>query len=246
MDSREIYRIGADGRGSVVQTHRLDLRARDALLREALRLIGGEDEPPAPPFADPVAPAWIRSLAARTEGYLITKAVASTTDGVRNANVEATFDTLEAAAEGGAFIGASVHLDRIDETSWKLTLVEALPALVEENDGRIGGADARIVLDALAPLLEGFRSSRTFTLPGRILACNGRVHDDGRTVTFTLDLACLQAEAPVSFFATFEHDEAFDLEPFRFHADPERIVERLLEEPPAVGALAPNGTSEGS
>ena len=69
--------------------------------------------------------------------------------------------------------------------------------------------------------------------PTKVIDTNGELATDGVTVKWRFDLADLLGKPLRTSWATFEASDELVLESCRVDPDPVRLLERLLEAPPA-------------
>jgi hypothetical protein len=246
LTTAEETTLSADGTGRVRQTFTLDVEARDRLLAEALSLArpGGLDPDAAAPFARPTAPGWIRHAARGVQGYRLEKVEERVEEGREVVTVEASFTTLAAAAEAGAFLGASVRLEKTPAGEWRLSVREGMSRLLSETGGEVGGTEAAEAFAAI-PSLSGWSVRRAFTLPSDVLAASEGVEVSGRRVSWTVTSEDLLQHRDHA--VTFQASEDLALEPFRHEPDLDALVLRHLEAPPSEAlerALPPASASD--
>jgi len=234
LETRESVVLRADGTGRIEQTFTLDANARDELLRLLAQIYGAEGETARLPFADPFSPEWVRAAARDVEGFVL-DAVERTVEGDRlTTRVEASFETLRAAAHAGAFFTASVALEPEGREAWKLTVTDAWAAALRDEGGELGGRDARTLLEALRGPLAGLTLERRIVLPTKVLETNGRLDPDGRTVTWSVSFDDLGAGRGLGLEILFAPAEGLELNRFIWRPDPDALLVRALEAPPGV------------
>ena len=237
LDSKETIRVEKDGSGRFVQRVSIDPRARDELLRRLARLHGAEQDREDLPFADPFSPAWIRARAERAPGYVLEKVERSVgEDGRLTTQVVARFEQLAEAARGGAFFTASVRLDRAGKRRWRLVVSDAWAAPLLDPEGELSGRPARALVEAIREPLAGYRVERTFVLPGTVVETNGTRGEDGRSVSFVVDLAQIVAAGKLVLEVVFEVEEDASFLGVNHTPDPEDLMVRALEAPAGVPA----------
>ena len=234
LESEEAFVLEADGSGTVHQSYTVDLRARLELAQLAAVLYGGSLAAEDLPFANPVAPRWIEALARRTPGYELKSAKETEKDGKRTSVVEARFESLEAAAQGGAFFASAVSLEAVDDTTWKLTLRDAWKGVSTRRADELGGYDVAALVKGFKSQLEGLVLRRTFRLPTRVLSTNGELDEAGTRVTWSVDYAALSEGKDLVLTITFQNEEGLRLKPFRYKPDLRALMVRCLEAPPGA------------
>lgn len=244
--SEEEFVLKANGSGTIRQSYTVDLKARLELAQMAAVLYGGSLDPKDIPFANPVAPKWIEALARRTPGYTIKKATESETKAKRATLVEASFENLEAAAQGGAFFTSSIALEAQGEDTWKLTFRDAWKAASGRTPEELGGQNIKALLKTFEGQLKGLAFKRTITVPTKVVSTNGDLDDRGFTVTWNVDYVSLLEGKDLVLTITFRNEEGLDLKPFRHKPEPSALLVRCLESPPGVASATTTPDDEES
>jgi hypothetical protein len=229
--------LGLDGKGTFTQTVTLHVRERDALLRRLAVLHGAEEPPEVLPFADPFHPRWVRTRARGVRGVALRRVVRDRTDDGPSTQVEATFTSLEAAARADLFHPAGVRLERLvpeggGDPTWRLTLTDPWADPASKEDGTLGGRPFAKVLETARPSLGALELVRVLRLPTRVLDTTGELGEDGRTVTWRVTAADLEARKNLRLVVVFEGAAGMQLATFRHRPDPEAVMKRALEAPP--------------
>lgn len=233
LESKQTVRLETDGRGRIEQTFVVDRTARDLLLRRMAALHGAQGESGELPFADPFAPRWLRARAEGFDDYVIERVERPDEDDARiTTYVKATFGSLEAAARAGAFFPAAVTLEPAGREAWRLVFRDPWEPAARDTHGELAGRPYAEVLDAFREALGGFGIERTIVLPTKVLETNGHLDEDGRTVTWRVDLERLEARKDLALVITFATTPELKLQRFRYHPDPEALMTRALEPPP--------------
>jgi hypothetical protein len=253
--AEEKVELTPDGGGTLRQVWTTDLEAWSGLYALLAMLAPDMVDPgeAAADLPDALHPGWFVADAAAAKGHRIVAATYEVTGERRATTLEARFDTLAAAARAGAFPGSTVALALTAEGRWRLSFRTPLRKSSDLTTDRTGGIDLASVLPMLEDHLKGLRLERSLVLPAKVLATNGTLAEDGRTVSWSLDFAAIVAGKAEEHFAEFEAAEGLKLEPFVHQPDPARLLPRLTEKPPPLvpapsapgGEPAPAAPAEG-
>jgi len=229
-----------DGSGTITSSYSVHLGRMRELLSSVLMMMNpdaaqklatrkDEDLP------NPLAANWLRLLAKDAEGYELTRIATETLDGERTTTVAASFQSLEAAARGGAFFTFGVSLSRVEKSekvphgAWTLVLRDIL--LGAQSD-EMGGMTASQMAPMFETQLKKLSLTNVVTLPTTILKTNGKKNEKGDTVTWTIDYEKVIAGKDVSMSVTFEAAEDLKLKAFSYAPNLDALVKRMRQSAP--------------
>ncbi|MDJ0973400.1 MAG: hypothetical protein QNJ98_02995 [Planctomycetota bacterium] len=262
LEADEKVTLKADGSGTIRGTYVADMPKFKELIDMAKML--APQQPGAPELGDvlpnPFHRSWFERSAKGVKGLDITGGETQEKNDKRTTTVEAAFTSLEAAAKGGAFFASSVTLkpykpksdkkgaarkpvttgegggdggdgdDGADRPkAWKLTLEEAYLQTM-------GGFEPQQILPAFEQQLTGATIKRTITFPAKVIETNGKLAEDGLTVTWTVTYDDIIEGKDLSMIAVFENTEAMKLESFSYAPDILTLMPRFTEVPPGLKA----------
>jgi hypothetical protein len=239
---RETIVLEADGSGTLRWEHEFDPAALRALLARVRETLGLEVAAAAEldPRVNPVAPEWLRAGAKGAKDVVLGKVETKPLeDGRLRTEVEGRFPSLEAAAGAGAFLGADVALERAPKDGWRLVVRDPWTSLGPGSSTVFGGLDAKFVRERFGADLKALSRSLRITFPTPVRLTNGRVAEDGRTVTWS---APADAEHPQALFVEFVLPSDTPWPTFRRRPDLAALTRRCLLPPPAPPAKPPAGT----
>ncbi len=245
LESREDLSLRPDGGGRITVRYdlveralgdlRADLRARlpDLL---GVAALPAEAEAAAAARVRPLDPGWFREAARGVAGYVLDTPTALPAGPGRVAlEIRATFDSLEAAARGGAFLGAATSLERLPRRLWRFRLREPWTPAGPGAADAFGGIDPERLRAALAPHLAALSHRLTLSFPAPVESTNGERSADGRTVAWS---ARADAAAPEPLTVTFPLPADVAWPTYRHAPDLARLARRFLEPPPPAPAPA--------
>jgi hypothetical protein len=248
-ETRLVLEPDGTGTGEVRAVH--DAKAAAALRTrveaQVQRVLAASSDPgggvaPAPKGAtdgsepDPVAPGWLRAAARGVRGLELLEVAAAPEVGIGDGppapgvEAKARFDSLEAAARGGLFHGCEVALERRPKKRFLFTVRPPWMPSGPGADDAWGGV-ASTLLPPFAADVAGLRQRVVITFPLPVVATNGTLSDDRRTVTFEArgdDAPARRLEVEL---------ELSDEEPwttFRHRPDLGALARRLIVPPPPV------------
>ena len=230
---RETFVLAEDGSGTVTLQHDFDPAALAALLarvRGVLEEPGGEGGVKADPKANPVAPTWLTTASKGVKDYRLVKVEAAPLEGGRTrTTADGTFTSLEAAAQGEAFHGADVRLERLPKGAWRFTLRDPWTPAGPGSSDVFGGIEAALVRSTFGPDLEALSRTLVMTFPVPVRSANGTLSENRRTVTWT---SKADASAPEALTAEFVLAPECAWTPFRRRPDLGALARRCLVAPP--------------
>ena len=236
---RETIVLEADGSGTLRWEHEFDPAALRALLAR-VRASLGLDVAAADldPRVNPVAPEWLRLGAKGAKDLALEIETKALPDGRLRTEAESRFPSLEAAAGAGAFLGADVALERAPKDGWRLLVRDPWTPLGPGSTTVFGGLDAKFVKERFGADLKVLSRSLRITFPTPVRLTNGRVAEDGRTVTWS---APADAETPQALMVEFVLPADTPWPTFRRRPDLAALTRRCLLPPPAPPAKPPAG-----
>lgn len=262
LESKETVVLKADGSGTISGSYVADLGKLRELIDMARMLFPQEAEGVEVPDAlpNPFAKSWFDKAAGKVKGLTIKKATTVEKDGIRTSALGADFTTLEAAAKGGAFFASTVRLEAVKEPApkdapkkpvttggggdggdgddgadrpkaWKLTLSEAWLS-------SMGGFEPSQILPGFEGQLEKLSITRTFKAPSKVLSTNGKLAEDGKTVTWTITYKKIIDGKDLTMEAVFENTAEMKLKPFAYNPDIMSLTPRFTQQPPKAAEKA--------
>jgi hypothetical protein len=226
-DSKTV--LAKDGSGTYEQVSTLHMEkaaAYQKMLLAKARSIGiPDDETEENPFAALDAPALAKELGGRRG---ISDATGATTEDAdkktRTYTLKLKFKSLLDLYEAGTIEDTTVSLVRLEEEkAWKLTIAHLFDG--NDNDPPAGPAldqllkVRRTLLQSVKAWWDMIAIRRTLTLPSKVMASNGRIAEDGKTVTWALSFQDLADPRKLRQEVTFADAEGLELEPFTLTAN---------------------------
>jgi hypothetical protein len=161
----------------------------------------------------------------------------------RSTRIEATFDSLAAAAQADAFAITAITLSKVAKSeklpngAWKLVVKDAFSGL---DASQTGGMDPSQMLPMFeGQLKKGLAVTLCFTVPGKILETNGKKSEDGRTATTLITYDRVLEGKDLALNIVFEATDDMKLKPFSSSPDIMSLANRLMGKPPAGMASKP-------
>jgi hypothetical protein len=236
---RETIVLEADGSGTLRWEHEFDPAALRALLARVRATLGIDvASADLDPGVNPVAPEWLRLGAKGTKDVVLKIETKPLPDGRLRTEAESGFPSLEAAAGAGAFLGADVALERAPKDGWRLLVRDPWTPLGPGSTTVFGGLDAKFVKERFGADLKVLSRSLRITFPTPVRLTNGRVAEDGRTVTWS---APADAETPQALIVEFVLPTDTPWPTFRRRPDLAALTRRCLLPPPAPPARPAEG-----
>jgi len=241
LQSKDTITIRKDGSGTIVSSYSVELgKLRDLMSMYAM--MSGEDPEKVAKIPDAdlpngVAPAWFKNGAAETEGYAIEDAKESIADGKRVTTVSATFDSLEAAAKGGAFFASTVTLSKVDKSekvpngAWKFTVKNALSGGGQAD--AMGGMDPAQMLPMVEEQLKSLSIKLGLAVPTKVLEHNGEQAEGKNEVTWNVTYDKILEGKDVTMSIVFEASDDLKLKAFTYTPDMMALARRAMRKPPA-------------
>jgi hypothetical protein len=230
LEGKQEVTVGPEGSGTIQQRFVVD-KAKAAELFETVKMIFGGGAMDATEMPDPFAEVWWRKLAEGVDGYSLDKFTDETKEGKRTVVTEAKFTSLPAAARAGAFFFSAVTLEKEEGGGWRLAFRDNLAA-ARQAAGESSGMDFGAVLMGFEPQLGSLSLSRTVTLPTKVVETNGKLAEDGKTVSWTVDFAKIMEAKDLELVIRFEGSDALKLTAFSHKPNAEALMQRFVEAAP--------------
>lgn len=183
----------------------------------------------------------------QTPGVEVKSVTSELKDGKRIAKRDFAFSGFDALG-AAAFQTMTAELKKNDDGSFTLEM-DALgamrPMLAMGGDAAGGGGmgfDPQMMMGMIAEMVGDFRMKRTFTLPASVVETNGKLADDGKTVTWSFAIEDLKTasgdpkNAPGKMSVKFK-GEGLTLKPFKYAPTLADLAKQL--QPPAAKPATP-------